>query len=68
MTNNLTVIFALLGSASIKAAHKLLLKSPLDAHLFCSVIKEGLDLILPESFVVLRGRDGPRLLEPLDTP
>lgn len=36
--------------------------------LFCSVIKEGLDLILPESFVVLRGRDGPRLLEPLDTP
>ena len=37
-------------------------------HLLCSVIEEGLDLILTESLVVLRGRDGPRLLEPLDTP
>ena len=37
-------------------------------HLLCSVIEKGLDLILTESLVVLRGRDGPRLLEPLDTP
>ncbi len=39
-----------------------------DAHLLRGMIKEGLDLILTEGFVVLRGRDGPRLFEPLDTP
>ncbi len=39
-----------------------------DAHLLRGMIKKRLDLILTKGFVVLRGRDGPRLFEPLDTP